>query len=332
MVTDQPSHQAPDWVPDPVLPGYEYLRLDLPDVSPAIGESEDLEITASLVRRNPPRHRRAVLYLHGWSDYFFQTWMADFFDAIGYDFHALELRRYGRGLTEGMLGGYVSDLSDYFTELDLAYAEVTREHDEVTVLAHSTGGLVASLWVDERPGQVNGLMLNSPWLDWHGSPLMRVATEAIAMPFSLTAKNAARTLPVPDTGNYMRSIHSSLDGEWDFDFDLKRHPSFTIRPGWVNAILAGHKKVRQGLSIDTPVLSMRSASRHFGRTWCEKHQTCDVVLEVDKLARRSVQLGPHVTVMRFDGGLHDLVLSPKPVRDQVFESMRRWLEAWVTTP
>ena len=51
-----------------------------------------------------------MLYLHGWNDYFFQTHLADAFAALGFDFYALDLRRYGRSLRNGHLRGFITDL------------------------------------------------------------------------------------------------------------------------------------------------------------------------------------------------------------------------------
>ena len=48
----------------------------------------------------------------------------------------------------------------------------------------------------------------------------------------------------------------------------------------------------------------------------------DVVLDVELLARRAVQLGSHVTVVRIRDGLHDLALSPPPVRATVLRRDR----------
>lgn len=317
------------WVEDSVLPGYQVLRIPLVEHNPLPGEPEGVPVSATLVRQHTAKHPRAVLYVHGWSDYFFQTEMAEFFDQLGYDFHAVELRRYGRSLAEGMLGGYTDDVHQYFEELDLALAVIRREHDQVTLMGHSTGGLVASLWANERPGAFHGLLLNSPWLDWQGTPLGRMATEALAVPLGLRPRAATATIPLPDSGHYLRSIHASLDGEWDFDIGLKRHPSFTLRPGWLRAVLNGHREVRAGLAIDAPVLVMLSARSCFARTWSPEHLQSDTVLNVDALARRAVQLGDNVTVMRFDGGLHDLVLSRREVRDRVYAVMERWMAAWL---
>jgi hypothetical protein len=36
-----------------------------------------------------------------------------------------------------------------------------------------------------------------------------------------------------------------------------------------------------------------------------------------------------VTIARFDGGIHDLTLSGKDVRTQVFQDLGRWVDAFV---
>ncbi|MGA4668746.1 alpha/beta hydrolase [Propionibacteriaceae bacterium Y1923] len=317
------------WVPDELLAGYDYLSLHLADPVLAAGEPADTQVSAGLMRRNPPRRRRAVLYLHGWSDYFFQTWLADYFDEQGFDFYALELRRYGRDLREGQLGGYTTDLTEYYEEIDLAFDLLGRDHDTITLMGHSTGGLVASLWAHERPGRAHGLILNSPWLDFQGSPVLRSAAAMLAKSVVKDVNRAARTIPLPDSNTYLRSIHSSMDGEWDFDLSIKRNPAFTIRPGWLTAIAVGHERVRAGLEIDTPVLAMLSRRSDFKRTWHDGQMTADTVLDVHKLARRCHQLGPNVTIVRINDGLHDLVLSRSDVRAEVFDSMTRWMRAWL---
>ena len=76
------------WVPDVELPGYRQLNIPLPGARMCQGEP-DHEVVATLVRRSDPGGRRAVLYVHGWSDYFFQTHLAEAIESWGYDFYAL---------------------------------------------------------------------------------------------------------------------------------------------------------------------------------------------------------------------------------------------------
>ena len=101
------------WSPD-FLVGYETTELALPGAEPAPGEPADVELVATLIRKSGPRiGTRAVLYLHGWNDYFFQTHVADYLTDLGYDFYAVELRRYGRSIRPGQLRGFITDLDDY---------------------------------------------------------------------------------------------------------------------------------------------------------------------------------------------------------------------------
>ena len=133
------------------LDGYETTDLALPGVEPAPGEPENVELVATLIRRVPANQfRAAVLYVHGWNDYFFQTHLADHMADLGYDFYAVDLRRYGRSLRRGHLRGFITNLDDYALELDGAAEMILAEHDELLLMGHSTGGLIAALWASRN--------------------------------------------------------------------------------------------------------------------------------------------------------------------------------------
>ncbi len=317
------------WRPD-VLPGFEALDLPLPGAVPAPGEPTE-EMVATLVRRAAGRDTdRAVLYVHGWNDYFFQTHLADFFAGLGFAFHAVDLRRYGRSRRPGQLGGWINDLDLYAEELDAALAVVKQDHPQVSVMGHSTGGLVAVLWADRRPGELSGAILNSPWLDLLGSPMLRTLGAPLLRGLGQRMPTAA--LPLPDTGFYARGLHVSREGEWDYDLEWKSSPTWPIRAGWLRAVLDGHKRVAAGLALDVPVLVMCSARSDFRRSWHPELRAADIVLDVEQIAQRAVRLGPHVTVVRVAGGMHDLVLSDEPARTATFDEMRRWVNAYLVPP
>ncbi len=106
-------------------------------------------VVATLVSARAERpNGRAVLHVHGFSDYFFQTEYAGWWLERGYDFYALDLRKYGRSIRPHQTPTYVADLREYFAELDLAWWRITERdgHDRVVLTAHSTGGLTTSLW------------------------------------------------------------------------------------------------------------------------------------------------------------------------------------------
>lgn len=314
------------WSPDPLLEAFECTTIELPDAA-VYGSEPEGSLCATLVRRNPPSRRRAMLYLHGWSDYFFQTHLADEMESLGYDFHALDLRRYGRSLRQGQLAGFVTDLSAYHVEIDEAVRIVRDEgHDEVVVMGHSTGGLIATLWAHARPGGASAIVLNSPWLELQGYPAVRPAL----LPMFSAARSLSPTavLPLSETGFYRRCISSTEDGVWDYSLNLKGDKAFSVRVGWLAAIMQGQAKVAAGLRIDAPVAVLISDRSDFRRKWSEELRRADVVLDVETLASRAANLGRHVTLVRIEGGMHDLSLSDDPARSRYFAEIRRWLGAY----
>src|SRR6185369_15874071 len=77
------------------------------------------EVVATLVRRFASRTTtKAVLHLHGFADYFFQTEYAAWWADRGYDFYALDLRKHGRSLLPHQTPNFVTDLRDYYPEID----------------------------------------------------------------------------------------------------------------------------------------------------------------------------------------------------------------------
>ncbi|HEX8630189.1 MAG TPA: alpha/beta hydrolase, partial [Catenuloplanes sp.] len=107
---------------DVLGPPYERQTIEL-------GSDDEGPVVATLVRRRAEEPtRRAVLYVHGFIDYFFQTHLADFFVERGWDFYALDLRKYGRSLLAHQTPNFCRDLGDYFPELDEA-ARIIRAED-----------------------------------------------------------------------------------------------------------------------------------------------------------------------------------------------------------
>lgn len=312
------------WRPDPLLPGYECREIPLPEEPTVAGEKPG-SLRATLVRRNRPANSRAVLYLHGWNDYFFHTHVADFFAAQGIDFYAIDVRRYGRSLVEGQKAGYIAAMSEYYTELDAAFALLKADHDRIAMLGHSTGGLTATLWVADRPGQFEALLLNAPWVETHPSaphnPFMK------NLLFGLSSINPLCTVPSTE-GFYARTLHVSQDGEWDYNLDYKGHPAFKLRLGWCQAILRGHERIAQGLDIDCPVFAILSKRYNPSTTWSEDLAKADLVLNVTQNANRLPALGDRVTVVRIDGAKHDVFLSLPQARQAAFAELSRWMSCY----
>lgn len=310
-----------DWTTDVLGAPYEACRLVLePDVDGA-------PIEAVLVRRTAG-NRKAVLHVHGFADYFFQTAYAEHWLAKGYDFYALDLRRYGRALLEGQYANYTDDLAEYYEELDLAHAEVMREHDHVVLSAHSTGGLTVPLWVQDRKIDAAGIVLNAPWLDMHGDTVTRL----LAMPVihQLGNYQPLREVPRRVSGIYAQSLHKEHHGEWDFNLDWKPIKSWPVYAGWLRAIRTGHSRVSEGLDLTAPILVICSAASSQPTTMDDPAATTtDIVLDVRQIQRRASALGRHVTLAMVQGVVHDVFLSAAGPRGRAYAELDTFLDAYV---
>ncbi|MDQ0801130.1 alpha/beta hydrolase [Arthrobacter sp. SLBN-112] len=316
------------WQPD-------ILGRDFESCSFVATGADGVERTATLVRLRPPGdvdvpagRRRAVLFLHGWSDYFFNADLARFWAGAGYDFYALDMHNHGRSLRPEFPGGYVGDLAAYDAEIQEAcrLIELAGAPGPVALMGHSTGGLVAALWTSRHPEAVSQLILNSPWLEMHGSALVRRAASGMVRPVARFRPQAV--LRLPQRGHYWRTISSAADGEWPLDERYRPRMAFPVRAGWLRAVLAGHARVARGLGIQVPILVLLSKGSANGLFWSEDMRRTDAVLDVSTIGARALTLGSTVTVERIDGALHDVFLSPKAIRTDAYARLARWLRAY----
>ncbi|HMO10894.1 MAG TPA: alpha/beta hydrolase, partial [Actinotalea sp.] len=291
---DTPAWRPPEpgtgWAEDVLGPDFQAMTLPLePDDE---GDAVATVIRYRPAEPEPTRSARAVLYLHGWNDYFFQTQLAEYWHRQRIAFYALDLRKYGRSLRPHQTPNYVEDLATYDEELGAAMDLIRAEHGKpvrVLLMAHSTGGLISVLWADRHPGQVASLVLNSPWLELAGASFARSLTTPVVATLARTQPRSP--LPNIDPGHYARSVLTAQGGEWEYDEAWRPHPMFPVRPGWLQAILEGHSQVAKGLDLAMPVLMAASTASLLAPRWRDEMRAADTVLDVDLIARRAVLLG-----------------------------------------
>lgn len=312
---------------DPVLgPPYTVRTLQLtPD--------EEGDVVATLVSRpaeNPSR--RAVLYVHGYVDYFFHDHVAQFWVDEGYDFYALDLRKFGRSIRPHQTPNYCTDLAEYDEELDEAVRIIRDEdaHHTLVVMAHSMGGLVAALWMNRRPADtVDSLVLNSPWLSPHNAPWVERNPATQRAVEVLGAVRRRLVLPMRISPHHGHSMHRDFRGAWDYDLDWKPHHGFPAHAGFGRALVRGHREVARGLDLRAPILLACSTRSVRSTRWGDEIMRADALLNVRDMVSRGAHLGRQVTIVRIDGGVHDLALSAEEPREHYFAEVRRWCRAYV---
>ncbi|WP_285101831.1 alpha/beta hydrolase [Promicromonospora sp. MEB111] len=313
-----------DWTEDVLGAGFDARTLHLP------GSTE-----ATLIRYTPEGGpvvgRTPVLYVHGFTDYFFQRHLAEAVAGRGYPFYAVDLRGHGRSMDAWTAAGrdanMINRLELYAQDLDAAAAVIAADgHTGLVLLGHSTGGLITSMYANARPDRVSALVLNSPWFDLKGSWSDRtLVTQAVYVLGRVSPR-----LVVSRLGEgYGRALHVTSGGEWEYDLRWKPYAGFPVRAGWLAAIRRGHRAVGRGLSVQCPVLVCTS-----GRTGSDAGEVAeqlgtDVVLDVAHMHARAPRLGTTVEIAVIEGGAHDLALSPKPAREKYLTTVLDWLDAKV---
>ena len=292
-----------------------------------MGNDDEGRVICTLVRQLPqPGCRQAILYLHGYNDYFFQSQLGDSAQAHGYNFYALDLRKYGRSLLPHQDAFYCQSLQEYFADIDTALHIIQEEgHRDIYLIGHSTGGLIISYYMKHHPeAPVRGVALNSPFLDWN----FGWAMENILIPTVAWLGNYFPEWVVQRGGNasYAHSLLKKFHGEWEFDTDWKMPLGHPKRAGWIHAIEEAQQDVQKGCAIACPVLVL-SSTRSYPESaeWHNEYLSSDIVLSVDDIQQYGERLGPNVERHRIEGGIHDLILSPRPARDEAYHLLFDWL-------
>lgn len=327
-----------DWSED-VLAGYRQTTL-------ALGPDPDGEgdLFATLVTRaDPGPCGNAVVAVHGFTDYFFNTELVDFFAARGYRVYGLDLHKCGRSWRAGQTPHFTTDLSRYDRDLEWALAVVAADSAvsgaagpatggrKTVVYGHSTGGLVVSLWLDRirRRGDtaalgISGLVLNSPFLDLQGPAILRTRVTFGALG-AVSRVGKTRVVRAAGNGGYGLTLHRDYHGEFDYNLKWKPVGGFPITAGWVHAVRRGQARLHRGLDVGVPNLVLRSDHSVGETVGTEEMQRGDAVLDVTHIARWAGCLGNRQTIVPVPDAKHDVFLSLPTPRARAYAELDRWL-------
>ncbi len=286
------------------------------------------EVIATLIFSNFNHgNRKTILYLHGYVDYFFQAHLGGEFNANGFDFYALDLRKCGRSLLPHQHPNYCRDLKEYYEEISLAIRQIQgTSNGDVFLLAHSTGGLIASNYMNDSADRhlIKGLLLNSPFLDFNQSRFKKYMVYLAAL--FMTRFSKYSKIEGALSSAYVESIHKDYHGEWDFNLKWKPLEGFPTYFYWLLAIRSAHKKLAAS-NIQVPVLVMHSSGSEKISKYDEKAKYNDIVLDVSDIKRIGAKLGKRTSMLEVENAMHDIFLSPLVIREKAFEGMFSWLNA-----
>ncbi|WP_439555286.1 alpha/beta hydrolase [Dyadobacter sp.] len=288
-------------------------------------------VTCTIIRKlATPKSSKAVLYVHGFNDYFFQEEMAERFLKEGYNFYAVDLRKYGRSWLAHQKFNNVRELSEYFPDIDTTLHILHSEgNDKVLLMGHSLGGLIVSVYADARNGkeQFDAVLLNSPLFALN----IKSGLKKTALPLMIkrAEKHPETLIDLGINPLYGESLHKDYHGEWPYSLGFKPLIAPPVNFGWVRAVHLAQEKLLQGLQIDKPVLVLHASKSIDEKKWSDVFFSGDAVLDVNEVARRAQNIVGQYSIQAVPGGMHDLVLSRKPVREEVYSTIFNWAKRTV---
>lgn len=290
-----------------------------------LGEDYEGRVVATLItsKRNQ-EGQQPVLYIHGFNDYFFQAHVAEAFHKHGYNFYALDLRKYGRSLLPHQTPNYCKSLTEYFEEINRSIEIIGKEN--LILLGHSLGGLISCVYMNKGKfrDRVSKLLLNSPFLEFNINFWQRMFLLPLAGIVSFFFPYAARKKPFSHL--YGASISVEREGEWTFNTDWKPMHGFPAYYKWIYAVNRAQKKLHLVSDIEIPILILHSDASTQPSGWEDILLKTDMVLNVDHIKKFGKKLGSDVTFAEIPEAIHDVFLSPKKVRKRAFDATFSWLK------
>ena len=276
--------------------------------------------------------RGIILYVHGYNDYFFQEELAEKSDSAGFAFFAIDMHYNGRSYREGDPRSDMRSVKEYYAELDAAVALSKKIAGNsissslpFVIIGHSQGGLITPNYLNERDSEdFAALILNSPFLDYKNSWFVRNIAFPVLSDVALLMPDAPA--PKQESPKYNMSLLKTERGEWEFNTELKSDEWPQQYFGYLRATTRGIKWIHAGMQIKAPVLMMRSGCTVDNVKWDEDYMRCDCMLDVNLLEKWAPKLGPDVTTVTVEDGMHDLFLSRKDVRDFAYRTMFEFLD------
>lgn len=341
-----------DFVPDLLGDGYQAATIDLGDDPDH--EAPDSPVVCTLVRHRPAgvtdgdfAARPAMLLVHGMTDFFFQTHVAEHFHALGYAVYGIDLRKCGRSHRPGQTWHHVSSQAIYDEDLSVALSLLGACHPCVVPVGHSTGGLDVTMFVARLHaaalrgdtargvlhGAVDAVVLNSPWLDLQFDGFTRFVIRHV---FPVVSRFAPHWhVPGGINPTYGRTLHVRECGEWDYD---RRFKPLLPRPKEVSWLVGVSREIDRlhsgGFSTGVPTLLLCSDAGSPGRsvddgTGVEVPEPAafrtDTILRPEQMRDAAHLVDPDCVVVTVPGALHDVFLSRPEVRAAAFEAVDAFL-------
>lgn len=193
------------------------------------------------------------------------------------------------------------------------------------------GGVIATLFTSLHPEHIDGLCLVSPLF-----ALSRRWTDFVDKQSSIFGSNGSSTFNVLSQV-FHNSVHFSqkiLDWEWNTK--LKPLNGFPVSVDWISNLQQIQRKIDAGgvsILAKIPVLVLCSCVSIPIDNVSQKDDAVlvDVIMDVKKVVLTAPKIGKNIQVSLIKDGVHDLFLSCKDTKTEVYRTILKYFSNVFTT-
>ena len=212
---------------------------------------------------------------------------------------------------------HIDDYSEHLSDLNLVLRHVGKKYEKVHIVAHSTGALIASLYLLEGldTHSIQSLTAVSPFFGLAGPELYKKFA-GLASAFGARSLGLGQTQVLPfNPAIYVSTIENNLlTHDPEFFERFNGHPEKCGTPtfAWVKASMAAHERIKQhSRLVNVPMLMLTAGNDGVVSTEDARKQ-CEAWNAVSQWT---------CTYHEYEGMRHGLVYEIKEVREDIFHKI-----------
>ncbi|MDD6551489.1 MAG: alpha/beta fold hydrolase [Lachnospiraceae bacterium] len=270
----------------------------------------------------PEQMKAIIVMFHGfcefWGKYHEMAW---YFYSQGYGFFFPEMR--GHGLSGGKLTEkdlvHVKNYDQYVSDMKLFYDKVVSKREGTKILfAHSMGGAVAAIYLENYPSDYKAAILSSPMLRLKTGGISPAKINLLRLYVHLFHKEKQLSVGQHhfDGVNVFETSSCQSKARYDYLFGQRladeEYQTYGATFGWSLASLSATKElIKNAGSISTPLLVFEAGNDHL----------VDPTGYTDFLAKV-----PQAEHIKYETSKHEIFNSTDDVRADYYKHIFDWLK------
>jgi len=249
---------------------------------------------------------------------------------VAYDLRHLGLRLYlmehrGQGASDRLIDdrqkGHVGNFQDYVDDLGTFLHQVVQKDgfQTVFVLAHSMGGTIATLYAEQHPADLSGLVVSSPMMQIDTGKYNEAAAYLLTAGLTVVGKGqeyAPGFKPSnPAEEVFETALETSSRPRWEMWRDLRLERPELVLGGQTNRFCKESLEATWQVQVEAgkltvPMLLLQSGNDSYVKPAGQ-----------DRVCRRAARCEK----IRIEEGRHELLMDRDVVRDRAMDAIERFL-------